>query len=190
MGAIVVATDGSEAADAALEVALALARASHDPIGVITVWRALQGDFGLVYPSTALLTDLLDAERLHAEQTLSAALGRAALAGVDAVARLATGDPADCICAYARELRARLVAMGTHGYGTVMTLLLGSVSAGVLRRAGCPVLVVPAPSRHVQVREQVRGAQRLATPAPMSRGFPEARIGRDADAGRPAITDR
>ena len=155
MGAIVVATDGSEAAGAALEVALELARPMHDRVGVITVWRALQGDFGLVFPQTALLADLLEAERRHAEETLSGALSRATLAGVEAVGRLATGDPADCICAYARELSARLVAMGTHGYGAVMSLLLGSVSARVLRQAGCPVLVVQAPSRNASAPARV-----------------------------------
>jgi nucleotide-binding universal stress UspA family protein len=143
MGVIVVATDGSTAATAALEAAIELARGSGDRVAVITVWRALQGDFGLAYPSTALLDDLLTAERVHAEETLAAAVERCTAAGIDVATRLCTGDPADCICAYARELDARLVAMGTHGYGAVMSLLVGSVSSDVIRHAGRPVLIVP-----------------------------------------------
>ena len=146
MGTIVVATDGSPTAGAALDVALELAREGGHRIAVITVWRALQGDFGLAYPATAVLGDLLEAERRHAEETLAEAVARATAAGVDVTTRLATGDPAERICAYARELDARLVAMGTHGYGAVKSLLLGSVSGTVLRRAGCPVLVVPPAS--------------------------------------------
>jgi nucleotide-binding universal stress UspA family protein len=142
MGTIVVATDGSAAALAALDAATELARESGDRIAVITVWQALQGDFGLAHPAAARLPELLDAERSRAEEILDEAQSRAAQAGLDVTTRLATGDPGDCICAYARELDARLVAIGTHGYGAVMTLIVGSVSSKVIRRAGRPVLVV------------------------------------------------
>ena len=47
MGPILVATDGSPAARAALEAAVSLASETGDDIEAITVWRALQGDYGL-----------------------------------------------------------------------------------------------------------------------------------------------
>lgn len=144
MGTIVVATDGSEAASAALAEAVALARHTGDDIAAITVWQALQGDFGLAFPATALLDELLDAERNHAIATLERALDHGREHGVAVRTRLATGDPAEQICAFAEEVGARLVAVGTHGYGTVATLLLGSVSGAVIRKAPCPVLVVRA----------------------------------------------
>ena len=59
--------------------------------------------------------------------------------------RLATGDPVERICAYAREIDARLIAVGTRGHGTVASLILGSVSNGVIRNASRPVLVVRLP---------------------------------------------
>jgi nucleotide-binding universal stress UspA family protein len=46
----------------------------------------------------------------------------------------------------ARELRADLIAMGTHGLTGVRRLLLGSVAEHVLRQAHCPVVTVR--SRH------------------------------------------
>ena len=61
--------------------------------------------------------------------------------------RLATGDPAEAICAYAEEIGARLITVGTRGHGTVASLLLGSVSQAVMRHAPCPVLVVRDPRR-------------------------------------------
>ncbi len=151
MREILAATDGSPAADAALDEALDLAAATGSGIAVITVWRALQGDFGLAYPSTAVLSDILEAERTHAENTLSTAISRAEETGVPIITRLATGDPADTICAYAAEIEARLVAVGTRGHSTVAALLLGSVSQAVVRHAPCPVLVVRDPKRPREV---------------------------------------
>ena len=50
------------------------------------------------------------------------------------------GDPADTIVRLADELEVDFVCMGTHGHGAVYSMLLGSVSAGVLRKIRCPVL--------------------------------------------------
>jgi nucleotide-binding universal stress UspA family protein len=147
MGVILVATDGSRAATAALDEAISLAAETGDEIAATTVWRALQGDFGLAYPSTAMLDDLLDAERTHAEVTLGDAAARAKSAGVGIRTRLTAGDPAQRICAYAEEVDARLIAIGRRGHGTVAALLLGSVSDAVIRHAPCPVLVVHEPER-------------------------------------------
>lgn len=144
MSTIVVATDGSPAAEVAVDEAVALARETGDRLAIVTVWQALQGDFGLAYPPTAVLSELLDAERGHAEQALAHAEERARAAGVEVETHLLTGDPAERICAFAAENDARLIAVGTHGYGTVLTLLMGSVSGNVIRHAGRPVLVTQA----------------------------------------------
>lgn len=53
------------------------------------------------------------------------------------------GDPATVLLGYAREAGADLVAAGSHGYGFVARLVIGSVTARLLRRAQCAVLVVP-----------------------------------------------
>lgn len=147
MGVILVATDGSRAASAALDEAIAIASETNDELVAITVWRALQGDFGLAYPSTAMLNDILDAERTHAEETLAEAVARAEGTGVSLRTRLAAGDPARQVCSYADEIDARLIAVGRRGYGAVASLLLGSVSNGVIQHATCPVLVVREPDR-------------------------------------------
>jgi nucleotide-binding universal stress UspA family protein len=144
---IICATDGSSAGNAALEQAIELAQTTGDSILVVTVWRALQGDYGVPYPATAHLPDLLDSEHRFAEQVLADAEERCRAGGVPFEAVLVTGDPAEEISQLAAERNARLVAIGTRGYGTVRSLLLGSVSGAVVRRAPCPVLVVADPER-------------------------------------------
>ena len=52
------------------------------------------------------------------------------------------GDPATEIVAAARELKADLLAIGTHSRGIIGRLLLGSVATSVVRHAACPVVTV------------------------------------------------
>jgi nucleotide-binding universal stress UspA family protein len=143
---IVVATDGSDTSKAATEVALELARATGDALLFVTVWRELRGDFGLPY-ATLIAPDVVEIERDWARDTVAAAVADAERAGVPAEGLSRHGRPAHEIVAVARERSARLIVVGSHGFGPVESVLLGSVSAGVLRHASCPVLVVPAPAQ-------------------------------------------
>ena len=61
---------------------------------------------------------------------------------------------AEAIVAYARDVDADLIVMGTHGRSAVGRLLLGSVAEQVVRTASCPVLTmrdmtVDAPAQSV-----------------------------------------
>ena len=56
---------------------------------------------------------------------------------------LVQGPARDEIVRTAREQRADLVVMATHGYGGYRRLLLGSVATAVARQAPCSVLLVP-----------------------------------------------
>jgi nucleotide-binding universal stress UspA family protein len=62
--------------------------------------------------------------------------------GLAAKTRLRTGVAHEEIVTAAREERADLVVIGTHGRGGVDRLLLGSVADRVIRLAPCPVLAV------------------------------------------------
>ncbi len=53
----------------------------------------------------------------------------------------AVGQPAEMIAARARAMEADLIIVGNRGRGPLATSVLGSVSAGVIDRAPCPVLV-------------------------------------------------
>jgi nucleotide-binding universal stress UspA family protein len=54
-----------------------------------------------------------------------------------------SGDPADEILSLARRLNVDLIAAGSHGYGFVGRLVMGSVSTQLLRGGFCPVMIVP-----------------------------------------------
>lgn len=56
-----------------------------------------------------------------------------------------TGSAVECIISTAQTRHADLIVMGSHGRTGLKRLLLGSVADHVLRRAPCPVLVVPPP---------------------------------------------
>jgi nucleotide-binding universal stress UspA family protein len=55
------------------------------------------------------------------------------------------GDPVEKLLS-AAEMGVDLLVLGSRGFGPVMRLLIGSVSSRVIRRAPCPVLVVPRPA--------------------------------------------
>ena len=58
-------------------------------------------------------------------------------------AEVRVGSPAAEIVAAAKDLKADLLCVGTHGRGGLARVILGSVAELVLRQAPCPVLVRP-----------------------------------------------
>ena len=66
-------------------------------------------------------------------------------ADIRAERRLEEGDAVEATLRVAQEVRADLIAMGTHGRTGILRLLMGSVAEQVLRKATCPVLTVRTP---------------------------------------------
>jgi nucleotide-binding universal stress UspA family protein len=54
-----------------------------------------------------------------------------------------TGRAVAAILAKAAATKADYLVLGSHGHGVAYDLLVGSTAQGVLRKAPCPVLVVP-----------------------------------------------
>jgi nucleotide-binding universal stress UspA family protein len=145
MTRILVATDGSEGADRALDYAAHRAKADGAELLIVNVI----GGYGLPDKVTrafsraqhAWLDELL--QSLSA-QMLTKARDRARSAGVGAVLlESRSGDPAQTIIDVAREKAADVIVVGKRGTGRVSGLLLGSVSQKLVSLAPCPVTVVP-----------------------------------------------
>jgi nucleotide-binding universal stress UspA family protein len=56
-----------------------------------------------------------------------------------------TGFPAPSILEQAKTEAANYIVIGSHGHTAFYDLLIGGTASGVLKRAACPVVVVPSP---------------------------------------------
>jgi nucleotide-binding universal stress UspA family protein len=129
---ILVATDGSPTARAAVATALTFPWPPGASGHVIVAARAPGGIRGLA--RTALGRESARIAK-HAQRTLSRRWPDADVAIVDKPAAAAILDEA-------RRRRADAIVVGWRGHGALARLLMGSVSRAVLREARCPVLVV------------------------------------------------
>jgi nucleotide-binding universal stress UspA family protein len=77
--------------------------------------------------------------------------------GQDVTATLVSGEPVARILEHARRMGPLCIVLGSHGHGAFHHLLAGSVCTGVLRKAACPVHIVP--SRAQSDRLQIAGDQ-------------------------------
>ena len=64
-------------------------------------------------------------------------------AGIDATALLVRGPIVDTVLQEAKRLEADLIIVGSHGFGALYDLLVGSESRGIMKKTELPVLVVP-----------------------------------------------
>jgi nucleotide-binding universal stress UspA family protein len=149
MKKILIATDGSAPAAEAVEVGLDLALQEGAEAVVVHVIPALDtvltGGFGLATGALPHVVTEADRAPLVAAEALASELG------VAATTTLLRGTTVSQIVAYADELDADLIVVGSRGHGALTTALLGSVSLGVLRHTTRPVMIVrPQVAPHVE----------------------------------------
>jgi nucleotide-binding universal stress UspA family protein len=141
---MLVPTDLSAGAQRALEVALVWGAALRMPTE--------QGG-GTELCLLHVASGLSDEKRQQAEADLrSQAAAASEHTGIESLLVVQTllreaDPPAEAILSVAREKRADLVVLGTHGRSALGRTLIGSVSSTVARQAEAPVLLVP-PLRH------------------------------------------
>jgi nucleotide-binding universal stress UspA family protein len=91
----------------------------------------------------SVVRDQVAAEYREERQRLQACADGLRRSGRDVSAMVVQGAIAETILAEADALDVQLIVMGSHGYGTIAELLVGGVSKVVLRKAACPVLIIP-----------------------------------------------
>ena len=98
-------------------------------------------DLGVVSPT--VLTEPTD-ERLSEDAGKLLELQESlAKFGTNVTSRQIRASSVDELLAEARQLAPDLIIVGSHGHGALYSLMVGSVSHQVLKKAPCPVLVVP-----------------------------------------------
>jgi len=131
-----VAIDGSDGSDAAVDEALALAGRVGAHVTFASVRRPPSAVLGYPYYERLLRNELATAR-----DTVAAAESKAREAGVDAESTILEGEPADEILSAADNRCVDLIVMGSRGRGALAGAMLGSVSSAVVQHANVPVLV-------------------------------------------------
>ena len=141
MNRILVGLDASPRSAQVLDTAVATARAHG---GKLLLLRAIAIPTGV--PQDSWKDDtmpLLDVLKQHGQAYLdeqAEGLPKELVEGV----QVRVGVPWEAICSAARDARADLIVVGSHGYSTI-DRLLGTTAAKVVNHAPCSVLVVRGP---------------------------------------------
>ena len=138
---IVIATDGSLAAKAAVATAVQFPWPDGTHAFAV-VAKQVRADY-----RRSILLAALDRTAEFVAKGAARAVSRR---WPDAEVHVVDASPVDAIVREAARRRADVIVMGWRGHGAVRRLLTGSVSRGVVRRAPCAVLVVKRALRDVR----------------------------------------
>lgn len=138
---IMVATDGSESSDRAVDVAAALAQLEKTSLVIVTVATpspaAARREFQRIEGSAA------DPSETAAQAILIDAQQRAGWADVKARTIMLWGDPAEEIIKAVVSEKVDALVIGRRGHGKLAGLVLGSVSQKLVSLSPRMVTVVP-----------------------------------------------
>jgi len=132
---IVVATDGSQYSDAALDESINYAKSYGGELNIV---QAVYTNDEFLATAPDMVEKMVD----RAKGRLKIAQERALKEGVKAEIFVREGEPYQAIVNLAEELKAETIVMGSHGRTGLNRILMGSVAARVIGFAHCPVLVV------------------------------------------------
>lgn len=98
-------------------------------------------DMGVASPT---LLESLTPEDIEADKAkLSNLAEPMKSAGIQVTIQQLPDATVEAIVAEAERLKADVIIVGSHHHGSLYNLVVGSVTSDVLKRAACPVLVVP-----------------------------------------------
>ena len=140
---ILVAVDGSEFSNAAVDQAISLGGICNSEIFVISVVD--------LYPEQMeVAPGLVEKMSEETRQHLDDAKKRVDQAGIpcETIVHMG-GRPHEFIVQEANDREIDLICMGTHGHTGLKRIIMGSVAQSVIGHAPCPVLVVP-PTRPIK----------------------------------------
>jgi nucleotide-binding universal stress UspA family protein len=139
---LLVAVDLSKASGYVIEAAHRVALATDAEVYILHIIIPLPGIAGPEF-NPVMEQQEMSGRYLDEQDQLKELVAQLVEADVNASAIMAQGDPVKTILREAGRLDAELVVIGSHGHGMMFDALVGSISAGILRKSTIPVLVVP-----------------------------------------------
>lgn len=157
MKTILAAVDFSAISAAVLAEAGYLARAGSGKVILLHVTEPTAAiiDFAIATVSVARVDE---ARVAQAKARLEEMRRELATAGTTAEVQHVIGAPVPEIVAAAGQFEADAIVIGSHGHSAFHDVFVGSTTAGVVKRAHCPVVVIPS----------TLGRSAAPTDAPMS----------------------
>jgi nucleotide-binding universal stress UspA family protein len=144
-GRIVVGVDGSPVSDEAVHFAFQEASLRGVGVTALHAWEKAPYDrppAGSDLPAYVVADELAGTEARLLADVLGTSTSR--YPDVDLRQEAVNGDPVDALVT--SSVGAVMVVVGSRGHGGFSSLLLGSVSHGVLHHARCPVVIVRRPA--------------------------------------------
>jgi len=139
---IVVGVDGSEGGRRALRWAVAEARRAGSAVAAVTAW-AWDGIEAPAEVATSPTEERERAERIS-QREVNAVLSECGT-GTPVTREVVEGRIVPVLVGATGS--ARMLVLGSHGYGRLHRAVLGSTSEECVRAVQCPVVIVPAPHR-------------------------------------------
>ncbi|MEO6567993.1 MAG: universal stress protein [Opitutaceae bacterium] len=143
MKTILLAVDFSPATKQVVSEAVKLAQATKARVVVLNVVQppVVVSDYA---PLMENIVDFISVSEKAAAKRLKKLKSEISLESVAVETQMTTGSPLVAIVAAAESLPADYIVMGSHGHTALYDLVAGSTTHGVLKRARCPVLIVPS----------------------------------------------
>lgn len=150
-GPIVVASDGTTSADAAVRLGAQLVAHGRGTMHVVTVLPPaplVAADYGVLLPPIETEQQRRDALMTRVRAQLRELMGGEAEVTVE----VRSGDPASRVAAYAREVGARAIVVGLGHHDLLDRLFGGETALHILRQSPVPVLAVPTQAQALPTR--------------------------------------
>jgi nucleotide-binding universal stress UspA family protein len=139
---ILVAVDLSEATNKVMRVTEYLAKATEGEVRLLHVAEA-EPDFVGYEAGPEVVRDQVAKEFREEHRKVQEHADALRQAGVGAKGLLIQGPIIETVLGEAKRFEADLLIVGSHGFGALYDLLVGSSSRGILKDTNIPVLVVP-----------------------------------------------
>lgn len=140
---ILIGVDGSRGSMAAVSAVAAREWPSKTEFRVVGALGDRSGPAKLLYNgSKGYEVELTKLRRSHTERKVEQAVQRLALAGLQAVASVLSGDARSVLVKEAKSWGADCIFLGCRGQGALDRFLMGSVSSAIASHAPCTVEIV------------------------------------------------